>query len=88
MVSFRKIAKTVADSWKVIDPITKSYVSVVAAIIKNRHNEISTNLNKMRALEALQQAQPFHLPNGHACLPGSNIAKIGDQEKKLCMSNH
>ena len=50
--------------------------------IKNRHNEISTNLNKMRALEALKQAQPLHLPNGHACLPGSKIAKIGDQEKK------
>ena len=40
VASFREIAKIVATNWKVVDPITKAYVEVVATLLKIRHEEL------------------------------------------------
>jgi len=40
VASFREIAKTTADNWKVIDPVTKTFVEAVALILKRRYKEL------------------------------------------------
>jgi len=40
-VSFREMAKTVATNWKALDPVTKSYVESLAALLKRCHAEVA-----------------------------------------------
>lgn len=57
VVSFKEIAKHVATNWRLVDPITKEYVETVAILLKGRHAEIKSALDKK--VEELQLHPSF-----------------------------
>jgi len=46
VASFTEVAKTVSANWKAVDPVTKEYVETIAKVLKKRHSEIKSAVDK------------------------------------------
>jgi len=46
VASFVEMAKTFSANWKTVDPVTKEYVETIAGVLKKRHSEIKSALDK------------------------------------------
>ncbi len=82
VASFREISRIVADNWKAMEPTTQHYVQAVAALLKERHVEITREVQRQGM--GLRREGPNsscsqltkHRPNMMGVLPENFIAPL------------
>ena len=82
MASFKELAKVIAQNWKQVDPVTKTYVEAVARVQKDRYNEIKADI-AADFMESRYPSQDTHDLNQSSISYGLNLTSSSNSESDM-----
>ena len=83
MASFKEMAKVIAQNWKQVDPVTKTYVEAVARVQKDRYNEIKADTAADFMVESRYPSQDTHDLNQSSISYGLNLTSSSNSESDM-----
>ena len=82
MASFKELAKVIAQNWKQVDPVTKTYVEAVARVQKDRYKEIQAD-TAADFMESRYPSQDTHDLNQSSISYGLNLTSSSNSESDM-----